>query len=337
MTAHRRGRSVVALLIVPAALSAQVIDLTVHDVGIAIGDKPRMTGLRINYRDRRLEQVVGVNVTIWSPYEPPTGVVKGLALGLPATGARRIDGLAIGAFGIGAEQSINGIGVAPIGIGAGGQLRGIMVGGIGVGSGDGLTGIGVGLIGVGGGGPMTGLMLGGIGVGGGGDVKGISAALIGVGSGGTVRGLSIGGVGVGSGGGMKGISIGGIGVGSGGDVTGLTIGGIGVGAGGTLRGLSIGGVGVGAPRLEGVAVSGLGVGAKEAHAIVIAPAYFRIEDDGELRGASASAYNRVLGRQRGFTLGLVNYARELDGIQIGLINISDNGGHRRIIPLVSVR
>jgi hypothetical protein len=337
MTAKRRARAVIGFLAVPAALSAQVIDLTIHDVGIAIGDKPRMTGLRINYRDRRLEQIVGVNVTVWSPYQPATGVVKGIALGLPATGARRIEGLAVGAFGIGADESITGIGVAPIGIGAGGQLRGIMVGGIGVGSGSGLTGIGVGLIGVGGGGPMTGLMVGGIGVGGGGDVKGISAAVIGVGSGGSVRGLSIGGVGVGAGGGLRGISIGGIGVGSGGDVTGISIGGIGVGAGGTVRGLTIGGIGVGAPRLEGVVLTGFGAGAQEAHAMVIAPAYFKIEDEGTLRGASVSAYNRVLGTQRGLTLGLLNYARELNGVQVGLINISDNGGRRRIIPIVSVR
>ena len=337
MIAHRRARGVIALLTIPAALSAQVIDLTIHDVGIAIGDKPRMTGLRINYRDRRLEQITGVNATIWSPYEPATGVVRGIALGLPVTGAKRIEGLALAAAGVGAEESITGIGIAPIGLGAGGELRGIMLGGIGVGSGGGLTGVGVGLIGVGGGGPMTGLMIGGIGVGGGGDVKGISAALIGVGSGGSIHGLTIGGIGVGAGGSLTGVNLGGIGVGSGGNVTGISIAGIGVGAGGTLRGLSIGGVGVGAPRLEGVALTGFGAGAKDAQAIVIAPGYFRIDRDGDFHGASASVYNRVLGKQSGLSIGVLNYARELNGVQLGLINVSDNGGRRRILPFLSVR
>ena len=332
-----RARAVVAIFALPAALSAQVIDLTIHNVGIAIGDKPRMTGLRINFRDRKLEQITGVNATIWSPYEPPTGEVRGVALGLPLTGAKRISGLALGVAGVGAEESINGIGIASIGLGAGGALRGVMLGGIGVGSGSGITGVGIGLVGVGGGGPMTGLMVGGIGVGGGGGVKGITIGGIGVGSGGSMHGLAIGGIGVGAAGDVKGITIGGIGVGGGGNVTGISIGGIGVGAGGTLKGLSIGGIGVGAPQLEGVVLTGFGAGSKNAHALVIAPAYFRIEPDGEFRGASASVYNRVSGRQRGFTLGVLNYAKELNGIQLGIINVSDNGGRRRIIPLMSVR
>src|SRR5678815_5760442 len=84
------------LVALPLSLPAQVIDLTVNNTGVALGDKPRMNGLRINYRDRRLEEVNGVNLTIWSPYEPATGTVNGLALGLPATGARRINGVGIG-------------------------------------------------------------------------------------------------------------------------------------------------------------------------------------------------------------------------------------------------
>jgi hypothetical protein len=50
-----------------------------------------------------------------------------------------------------------------------------------------------------------------------------------------------------------------------------------------------------------------------------------------------SAYNRVLGRQHGLVIGLFNYAAELDGVQIGVINVSDNGGVRRVLPLISVR
>src|SRR6476620_2666902 len=77
-------------------LHGQVIDLTLSDVGLAIGDKPRVTGVRINYRDRKLVEVNGVNLTIWSPYSPATGTVNGLALGVPVTGARDINGFAIG-------------------------------------------------------------------------------------------------------------------------------------------------------------------------------------------------------------------------------------------------
>lgn len=81
----------------PGVLPAQpsYLDLTINDVGIAIGDAPRVTGLRINFRDRHLERVNGVNITVWTPYEA-TGDVNGIAIGIPATGARRVDGLASG-------------------------------------------------------------------------------------------------------------------------------------------------------------------------------------------------------------------------------------------------
>src|SRR3954471_18761462 len=95
--------ALIALLAARAPVASQVIDLTVHDVGLAIGEKPSMTGLRLNFRDRNLREIKGVNVTVWSPYEPATGRVSGLALGLPATGAKSIHGAAIGLVGAGAE------------------------------------------------------------------------------------------------------------------------------------------------------------------------------------------------------------------------------------------
>ena len=43
--------------------------------------------------------------------------------------------------------------------------------------------------------------------------------------------------------------------------------------------------------------------------------------------------NNIQGAQHGLTIGLFNYASELHGAQIGLINISDNDGHRRVLPI----
>src|SRR5512133_563888 len=117
------------LLALPLSLEAQVLDLTINDAGIAIGDKPRVNGLRSNFRDRRLERVNGMNVTSWAPYEPPTGVVSGFAIGLPATGAKSITGISVGLLGVGAQNAISGVGIGGAGLGSGGQLRGIMLGG----------------------------------------------------------------------------------------------------------------------------------------------------------------------------------------------------------------
>src|SRR5687768_1229837 len=65
------------------ALPAQDgLDLTIDGYGIAIGDVPRVNGIRVNWRDRNLEEVNGANITIWTPIES-SGEVNGLAIGLP--------------------------------------------------------------------------------------------------------------------------------------------------------------------------------------------------------------------------------------------------------------
>ncbi len=334
----RSTRVLLALFALSAAsLRAQVLDLTVNGNGLAIGDKPNMNGVRGNFRDRRLEEINGINVTMWMPYSPAKGTVNGIALGIPGTGAGRINGVGLGIIGLGTESAFRGIGIGGIGVGGGANMTGIFLGGIGVGAGGRIEGISVGGIGVGSGSALTGIQIGGIGVGGGGDLTGISIGGIGVGGAGTVRGLAIGGIGVGGGSDFKGVGVGGVGVGTGGNATGLMIGGVGVGSGGRLKGLAIAGVGVGAPELNGVVLTPIAAGGVNIKAIVLAGAYFKVEDRGRFDGGSLSVVNNVRGAQHGLTIGLWNYARELHGGQLGLINISDNDGKRRVFPLLSVR
>ncbi|HSJ64620.1 MAG TPA: hypothetical protein VK922_12070, partial [Gemmatimonadaceae bacterium] len=95
---------------------------------IAIGDAPRVNGLRINFRDRRLEEVNGVNLTVWQPHRPVRGRVDGLALGLPMTGAAEVVGVGVGVFGVSAEDRFRGIGIGGVGVGAGGEVEGILLG-----------------------------------------------------------------------------------------------------------------------------------------------------------------------------------------------------------------
>ncbi|NUQ10824.1 MAG: hypothetical protein HUU26_00655, partial [Gemmatimonadaceae bacterium] len=94
------------------------LDLTIGGVGISIGDSRQARGLRVNVRDSRLDRVAGVNATIWSPFEGGHGDITGLALGLPVTGGRRIDGLQIGAFGAEVLDDLRGVAVNGLGIGA---------------------------------------------------------------------------------------------------------------------------------------------------------------------------------------------------------------------------
>ncbi len=320
---------------------------------ISIGHYPRVDGIRINFRDRELDRVRGANITIWRPSDDYIGgTVRGAAIGLPMTAAENIHGVAFGIFGVAAEDEMTGINFGGLGVGAGGNLGGISLGLVGAGAGGDVRGAAMGGIGVGAGGSIRGLMLGGIGAGAGGSIRGIAAGGIGAaaggdvrgvlfggvgaGAGGDVRGISVGGIGVGAGGTVRGLAIGGVGVGAGGSISGVSLGGIGVGSGGTLRWVSIGGVGVGAPRIEGLAAASM-VGAETTHGLIIAPVLFRTERGGQATGVSVSSVNAIRGYQRGLSIGLVNYARRLRGLQLGAINIvRDNPVPFRVLPLLNV-
>ena len=97
--------------------SRRSLDLTVGGVGISIGDSRRVNGLRLNFRDSRLEKVNGINATIWTPYRDGDGDITGLSLGLPATGGRNVTGLMAAFLGGAVTEDFAGISVAGLGMG----------------------------------------------------------------------------------------------------------------------------------------------------------------------------------------------------------------------------
>lgn len=372
------------------------LDLTVGGTGISIGDSRRARGLRLNYRDGRLEQASGINATIWMPFKGGHGHVTGLALGIPATGATRMDGLHVSVFGAEVLETFTGISIAGLGLGAGGDARGFMVSGLGTGaggmiqgvsinlvgggSGGGVEGVGIGGLGFGTGGSVRGLMVGGLGAGVGGEIRGMAVGGLGVGAGGRVAGVMIGGIGVGAGGGGTGALIGGIGVGSGGDFDGLMVGGVGsgvggnfsglsfnglgmgvggnasgffanlggMGVGGTLRYVSLNGIGVGATKIEGLSATAGYTTTPHAVGVMVSGLWLRVriwddeprngarDYDARLEGVGIGAFTQVLGHQQGLTIGVVNFARSLNGVQVGVINIvRDNPAGRKVLPLIN--
>jgi hypothetical protein len=146
-------------------------------------------------------------------------------------------------------------------------------------------------------------------------------------------------------------------MGAGGDATGVFVNGFGMGAGGTISVLSINGFGVGAPRIRGVAIAGGVIGTPEARGLMVAGAWNRVRNDDDdddfdrqgrrsrrsssftdarFEGVGISAFNQILGTQKGLTIGLVNYAWTLHGVQLGLINIvRENPPARRVLPIVN--
>lgn len=278
------------------------LDLTIDDFGIGIGNSRHVDGLRLNFRDTAPFTVHGVNATVWTPGEGAKGTVDGVALGLPATGASVIRGLALG-FGFGADREIDGLGIAILGGGSGGALRGVFAGGLGFGAG--------------------------------GDLDGIAVAGLGIGCGGQARGILVGGLGVGTGGDLRGVALGGLGVGAGGDLRGVALAGLGIGSGGSIEGVAVAGLGVGAPRIRGLAAA-LAVGGQDIVGLALAPAYFHIEPSGSMTGVSLSAFNRIRGEQRGVAIGIVNYTPSLHGVQIGLINwAGNNPSGLKLLPIAN--
>lgn len=299
---------------------------------ISLGNYPNVNGLRINFRDRALEQVTGVNVTLWFPYEPMTGTARGLSLGLPATGARVVRGIALAPAGVSAGRELRGVALGGIGVGSGGLIRGIAVGGVGVGAGGLMDGIMFGGIGVGSAGSVRGIMIGGVGAATGGAAHGVVIGGIGAGIARDLTGIAFGGVGLGVAGNVKGIVVGGVGTGAGGNITGVALSGIGTAAGGEIRGIGVSGVAVGANSLAGLFVAPV-VGATTGRALVIAPAWFRVQPEGTFSGISVSAVNGIRGASRGLNIGIVNYARSMHGVQVGVINIIANAGAHRVLPI----
>lgn len=322
-------------LFLPNPTGAQSLDLAVNGVGLSIGDSEEITGVRLNFRDRQMRRVSGINATIWMPYEGHGGDVKGLAVGLPLTGADNIEGIGYGLLGVGANKDLTGIAFGGLGAGAGQDLQGIAFGGLGVGAGRDLTGISFGGLGAGSGRDLLGLSMGGLGAGAGRDAVGVIMGGLGAGAGQDMKGIVLAGMGAGAGRDFVGIAVSGIGAGAGRDFTGISMSGIATGAGGTLKGLHMAGIAVGATTVRGIMVSGFAAGGHDVNAFSFAPGYFHVDDGGIQRGVSVSAFNRILGDQNGLTIGIVNWARNLNGFQLGLLNFAGNKDRMKWMPIIN--
>ena len=119
-------------------------------------------------------------------------------------------------------------------------------------------------------------------------------------------------------------------------MTGLNVGGIGVGAGKSLRGITIGGIGAGSPEILGLTIGGAAVGSQDITGVTAAIGMIKIEEDGNYTGFALSGFNYIKGKQTGVSIGIVNYAYQLKGIQIGLVNyVRDNPDYLKVLPIIN--
>jgi len=304
------GAPVAAAQDAPTCDPLMALNLAISDVGVGLGDTERTTGVRVNYGDTCLQTANGINATLSPPFSA-AGTVNGLALGLPLTGSARLRGLAVGVglfFGNAGtvRGSTNGLLLGGIATVSESPARGVLVGGLG-------TGVGA---------PATGVVLGG--------GSAVSTA--------EGRGLFVGGAVAGTGGGTSiALLAGGLASGSTGRLRGAALSFGAVGVQDRLIGLGVGGIGVGSRNaIWGIAAGGGAVGARRLTGLGVTGGYLYIHKGGTLRGVGLAAVTHVRGTQRGLTIGLLNYARELHGVQIGLLNVARNNSFwRTILPVVN--
>ncbi len=321
-------------LLLPGSLLAQSLDIPSRHWGLSIGNSENFSGIRLNWADREVQKISGLNMTLWYSKNNDEAEINGLSLGLVSPQGKDLNGIQLGGIGVSAENSLNGLSMALIGVGSGGSASGINIGGIGVGAGGDLRGLNIGGIGVGAGGDVSGINIGGIGVGSGGRLSGVNIGIFGVGASDDITGINFGGFGLGSGGDITGLNVGLFGLGAAGRINGINVGGIGLGAGERISGFSLALIGIGSPEISGITLTSGVAGAEKMTGFTVALASLRIRE--AFTGVALSAYNDIRGKQTGLVIGLVNRADELHGVQLGLINyVRSNPGFRRILPVIN--
>ena len=325
---------------------AQSLDIGPAGYGLSIGNSSRFTGLRINAVDRQVEQVNGLNLTLWNPGENPEAVYNGIAVGLIGTKSRWINGIALSGIGVNAREHLRGIAVGTLGVGAGEltgvaaglimvdikqRIRGTAMAGFWTGDCQQLEGLAM-SPGAAMGKNVKGVCIGGLFAAGTESLTGLSLSLGGTYSA-RLRGMAIGGLG-GGGEDLRGIIAGGFfvacqkldGVAS-------SLGGIG---GESLDGIMLAGLGLGASeRIRGIGIGGCLVFAPEATGITVGALNGLYIDRIDLEDF---LHFRMVNQQfTGLAIGLVNYSARLRGVQLGLFNYAGNNPRwLRLLPLVNV-
>jgi len=352
------------LIIVLPTNAVASLDLMVRDVGLSLGNSPRVTGIRINAVDSDVRRINGLNLTLWNPRPSPQAVFNGIALGLIGPKGKHIQGIAVGGIGATATNDIRGLVIGGFGAGTR-HLNGVAMGGILTdikGDSRGLAASAIvckarsrldGVAFAGGfvnSGSIRGMALGGLSVFGKKlDGMALSGAIVGID--GDVRGLCIGGIAVG-GNNYSGIALSGGGVYTSENFQGLAVGGLTAFAKNDLYGIALSpGIAGAGKKMDGIAIGGLGVGSGGTvrglaigGLVSMAPEVTGISF-GALNGVIIKSINledfleirTVNKRHTGISLGLINYSGELHGVQIGLFNFAANNPiWARLLPIINV-
>ena len=266
-------------------------DLMADGVGISFGNSKRVRGLRFNVRDEGVEEVFGLNFTLWKPGENSDAVMKGLLLGIYGPSADELNFISIGLASVEAHSLISGIAIGGGAVVCEGALNGISVAG--------LANVA---------GSMNGITLGGL--------ANVTE--------GSVNGITLGGLANVAEGRVSGITIGGLANVAEEGISGISIGGLANVTEGIMKGISVGGLAtVSEVYMTGISVAGLAVVSESGMTGVSIGGLAVVTDRGPLSGINfGGIFVGSKGPTSGLTLSLGGiYADELAGLNVGVIGM----------------
>ncbi|NNE08141.1 MAG: hypothetical protein HKN20_06225 [Gemmatimonadetes bacterium] len=161
-------------------------------------------------------------------------------------------------------------------------------------------------------------------------VAGVGAGIVGP-DGADLRGIMLGGYGVNAER-VTGVALGLLAVGID-DMRGIAFAPIGAGFGG-MTGLAVGGLFAGGAEMDGITIGGLGAGGVKMHGITVGGLAILAD---QIRGAALTLGYLKAREQRGVSIALFNRTRDLQGLQIGLLNhAGNNPAPFRWLPLLNL-
>ena len=194
--------SITIILIVEFSLSAQdtlfnkkSLNFPTKKYGISIGNSYEFTGIRINFADKNVKKINGLNVTFWlQPSKNQDAEVNGVSLGVFPAGSK-MQPINIGLLGVGTvKNNLNGLSIGGIVIGSSGKINGLSLSGL-VTMADGknsaISGIALSGIGIGTHKAINGFAFGGFAVGTDGKINGIASSLSYISAEKKIQGLAI--------------------------------------------------------------------------------------------------------------------------------------------------
>jgi hypothetical protein len=171
--------------------NGKALNFPFRKYGISIGNSYEFNGLRINFSDRKVQKINGLNFALWTRFKRDYNndeIVNGISVGVLTT-AKRMQPVNLFLIGAISSQSLNGLSFGGIGLGSG-NINGICGSGIFLRGGN-VNGVSFSGFVCYAYNAFNGLSLGGLAVGTNGKINGVAASIAGIYCEKTINGIAI--------------------------------------------------------------------------------------------------------------------------------------------------